>query len=116
MSTDESQSNTLADISTVSTDSWHATVRLSGELDVAAADPLRAAITEHLDAGRRVIHVDTADVTFMDSTAIGAIVALHSRCKDEGGSLILTNVQGPVERLIRITGLDQVLLIDTSGE
>lgn len=104
-----------AGIHAATTDEWHAVLSLTGEFDVASAPTLRDAIAEQLDAGRRVIHLDTSGVTFMDSTAIGVIVSMHVRCRDEQGSLILTGVHGTVARLVEVTGLDRVLLIDNSG-
>jgi anti-anti-sigma factor len=73
---------------------------------------MQAILDGHLDAGRRVLRIDTQDVTFLDSTALGAIVAVHRRCVELHATLILTGVSGIVERIVKLTGLDQVLLID----
>jgi anti-sigma B factor antagonist len=103
-------------ITTTAQDDWRASVELRGEFDAANAAELRAVFDEHLDAGRRVLRIDTHAVTFMDSSAVGAIVATHARCNQEHGSLILTGVQPRVARLFQITGLDHVLLIDSAGD
>ncbi len=102
-------------IVTVSEDAWRAVVALHGELDVANAPQLQAVLEGHLDAGRRVVRLDTQDVTFLDSSALGAIVAVHRRCVELHATLILTGVSGIVERIVKLTGLDQVLLIDGAG-
>jgi anti-sigma B factor antagonist len=105
-------------IVTVAQDDWRASLELHGEFDAANSDDLRQVLDAHLDAGRRVLRIDTSDVQFMDSTAIGALVHVHSRCADQHGSLIITGVGKRISRLFEITGLDHVLLIDTatSGE
>jgi anti-anti-sigma factor len=101
-------------ITTTVEDDWHASIALVGEFDAANSGALRAAMDSHLDAGRRVLRLDTAGVSFMDSSAVGAIVHAHARCHDEHGSLIITGVQPRIARLFEITGLDHVLLIDTA--
>jgi anti-sigma B factor antagonist len=102
-------------VETTACDEWRAAVALHGELDIANAGELREELNGHLDAGRRVIRVDASGVEFMDSTAIGELIAASERCRLEHGSLILTNVPACVRRLVSITGLDSVLLIDTAG-
>jgi anti-anti-sigma factor len=62
-----------------------------------------------------VIRVDVSRVEFMDSTAVGALVAASSRCSDLHGSLILTGVRRPIRRLLSVAGLDQILLVDTAN-
>lgn len=106
----------MTHVETTTCDEWRAAIALHGELDVANAAELRAELNRHLDARRRVIRVDAADVEFMDSTAVGELIAASERCADDHGSLILTNVPPRVRRLLSVSGLDRVLLVDTAGE
>jgi anti-sigma B factor antagonist len=103
-------------IETTASDEWRAAVALHGEIDIAVAPALRRELERHLDAGRRVIRVDAGGVTFIDSTAIGALASMAQRCALIQGSLILTNVSTRARRIIRITGLETVLLIDTAPD
>ncbi len=50
----------------------------SGEIDYGASPQLRENILKHINAGRHVL-LDLATVTFIDSTAIGVIVAAAVR-------------------------------------
>lgn len=100
---------------TISSDDWRAVVQLCGEFDLSNAVELRAELNGHIDAGRRVLHVDAAAVTFVDSTALGELVTASQRCRSENGSLILTGVPERMRRLLMIAGLDHVLLVDTAG-
>ena len=102
-------------VRTTAQDEWRAAIALCGELDIANAHELRAELAQHLDQGRRVIRVDVGSVTFIDSTAIGALIEGSERCRREHGSLILTNVPLRVQRIVKIAGLEQLLLIDTAG-
>ena len=85
-------------VRTIASDEWRAAIQLCGELDIANADLLRRELIGHLEAGRRVIRVDTSRVDFMDSTAVGALVEASERCRLEHGSLILTGVRRPLQR------------------
>jgi anti-sigma B factor antagonist len=104
----------LTTVRTTAQDDWRAAIQLCGELDIANAHELRDELTAHLDAGRRVLRVDASRVEFMDSTAVGAIVSASSQCRELHGSLILAGVRRPLQRLLKIAGLDQVLLVDTA--
>jgi anti-sigma B factor antagonist len=102
-------------IRTIASDDWRAAIALHGEFDVANAHELRDELTRHFAAGRRVIRVDLQRVSFMDSTAIGELIQATERCTAEHGSLILTNVSAPLYRVLKVTGFDRVLLVDTAG-
>jgi anti-anti-sigma factor len=101
-------------VRTTAQDEWRAAIELCGELDVAHAEELHRELAGHLDAGRRVIRVDASRVEFMDSTAAGALAAATARCREHHGTLILTGVRRPVQRLLELAGLDRVLLVDTA--
>lgn len=103
-------------VQTTACDEWRAAIAVRGELDIANADCLRAELGEHFAAGRRVIRVDVGAVEFMDSTALGVLVVATEQYTAAQGSLILSNVPSRVRRLIELSGLDRVLLIDTAGE
>ncbi len=105
----------MTTVETTASDDWRAAIALRGEFDLANAAELRAELDRHLDEGRRVLRIDARDVTFMDSTAIGALVATSDRCRGEHGSLILTGVPSRLQRLFAVAGLDQLLLVDSAS-
>jgi anti-sigma B factor antagonist len=106
----------MTPVETTTSDEWRAVVVLRGEFDVANAGDVRAELARHLDEGRRVIRVDVRGVGFMDSTAIGELVAASQRCRSDHGSLILTGVPRRLQRLLTVAGLDQVLLVDSADD
>jgi anti-sigma B factor antagonist len=102
-------------IRTIATDEWRAAIALHGEFDVANAQELRDALAKQLDEGRRVLRVDLQRVSFMDSAAISELIDATRRCGVEHGSLILTNITASLHRVLKLTGVDKVLLIDTAS-
>jgi anti-sigma B factor antagonist len=77
-------------------------VSLSGELDIASADGLTDRLVEI--AGSTVV-VDLANLSFMDSSGIGALIRARQRMAVDGDSLLLSRPQPNVFRVLEITGL-----------
>lgn len=80
---------------------------VSGEVDLAAADELRAAGARALDAlgsGPR-LDIDMAGVSFIDSSGLGALVAIRNAAEASGRSIALLVTSAPIIRLFELTGL-----------
>jgi anti-sigma B factor antagonist len=86
-------------------------LELVGELDVYTAPQLRERIVEVINDGETCLIVDMGGVTFIDSTGIGVLVVAHRRIGEQGGWLVLRNVQRQTSRVLELTGLDHVLII-----
>jgi anti-sigma B factor antagonist len=79
---------------------------VSGELDMAAARAFEATLLEAVSADEPVI-LDLTEVTFLDSTAIGAMVAVRRRAELMRGRLALVcKPDSEIERTLLYTGLD----------
>ena len=50
-------------------------VRVSGEIDVATAPTLNAAMREQIDDGHRVLELDMHRVTFLNSSGLGVLIS-----------------------------------------
>ncbi len=90
--------------------------RLSGSLDMATAPSLRAALVEAADEGKHDIIVDCSHLEFLDSTGLGSLIGAHKRALEHGGRVRLIVNEGPIQRLLSITGLMDVLAVYTSVE
>jgi len=87
-------------------------LRPRGELDIAAVESLRPSWLTLADAGRPVIAVDLAEVTFMDVAGVGLLVALRNRQRGHGGDVHLRRVPAQPARVLRLTGLAGVLPVE----
>ncbi|MEE6307780.1 STAS domain-containing protein [Plantactinospora veratri] len=87
-------------------------LHLGGELDITTAPTLSAEIDELVDDGHRRLLVDLAELTFCDSSGLAAFVRGDDRAAARGGWLRLTGATGRVERVLRISGLDDLLRYD----
>ena len=87
-------------------------VALSGDLDLSRVPELHA-LVEHYRAGAAVdVVIDLRDVSFMDSSGLGFMARLYRAAKERGGTATVTHAHPEVERVIRITGLDHILVVD----
>ena len=88
-----------------------------GELDLHEAPELRDRISVAIDRGARVIVVDLTEVTFIDSMALGVLLAASNRLRPTGGGLRLVVPSPSIRRIFEISLLDHVFTLDsTRGE
>lgn len=79
----------------------------SGEIDMDNAAILEDRLMALVDQGHTVL--DLSGVTFLDSTALGAVIVAYRRGQAVGHNLRLAGAAGWVRRILQITELDAVL-------
>jgi anti-anti-sigma factor len=89
-----------------------ATVRLIGELDLAAAPLLQSALAG-LDGD---VDVDCSGLEFIDAAGLAALLKAQKACAAGGWKLVLVDPGPAVDRLLRLVELDTVLLIRRNGK
>jgi len=81
-----------------------------GELDIATIPALREEWLGLVDDVRPdLLVIDLTAVTFLDSTALSAVVAVHKRQREHGGRLIVSNANPRVAKIIEMTGLRDLI-------
>lgn len=88
-----------------------AVVYAEGDIDLATSNALREALVEALEKSARVV-VDVGAVPFIDSSGLNAFVWGHREAEQAGGSLRLRRPSPMLRRLLEITALESLLLID----
>ena len=76
---------------------------VAGELDLAVADQLKAALEECRGHSTVLINLDRCD--FIDSTGIAVIVFAHQRLLESGGRVAVFAPNDQVQRVLGLTGL-----------
>ena len=91
-----------------------AVVRMVGELDMATAPKLRETVIKLLQPtlGVGVVILDLSEVTFVDSTGLGVLAASRQRVEREGGALVLRAPRPNTVKVLEVTGLDRVFVIE----
>lgn len=78
-------------------------VTVSGEIDLASSPALERALTREPD---RTIVADLTDVGFIDSTGLRSLMTAQETISAGDGRLLLVYGEGPVERILELTRLD----------
>ena len=89
------------------------TIVLGGDLDMCAAPAIRDALRRAIDESSSHVTVDLADAIFVDSTAIGALLAASSRLRKRDRELRLICTNRNVLRTIQIAGLDHHITVES---
>jgi anti-sigma B factor antagonist len=88
---------------------------LSGEVDIQVTDALVRVVHSHLaDTAVQCLLLDFGAVTFIDSSGLGALVAIRNAARNQGKDIALSNVSERIRQLLGITGLDGVFGINSS--
>ena len=88
------------------------TVVLTGEIDIATAPRVRDALIAISNGGEISVVVDMANVTFMDSTGLAALVGPLKRFRSMNGQIVLRSPTGTVQKVLELTGLTRVFTIE----
>jgi anti-sigma B factor antagonist len=81
-------------------------VAVSGEIDMATASELESVLEAAADEARAGIVIDLLDVSFMDSSGLGAMIAVRQRHPDLEIAVITD--EGMVQKLLKTTGMDRL--------
>ncbi len=85
---------------------------LSGTITQGGGDlVLKDKLQSLLQQGRKNVLLNLADVSYIDSAALGALVSAHTTLSREGGRVKLANVTKKLQDLLSITKL--YLVFDT---
>jgi anti-sigma B factor antagonist len=86
-----------------------------GEIDVASSPPFQASLSGLLQAESGTVIVDLSEVSFIDSTGLGALIEAEKRCGVAGKNLRLVVTAPHIRRLLELTGLDEILSLVASA-
>jgi anti-anti-sigma factor len=89
-------------------------VRLEGELDLSTVPMFVAAIDDLLEAGLPVVELDMTDLTFIDSSGVGAYVAAYRRARLRGTQLSVGPRSALVGRVLQISGVEEALAAENN--
>ncbi|MEH2288756.1 STAS domain-containing protein [Nostoc sp.] len=86
-------------------------IKLSGNLNATTSQDFRQKITDILENGAKIVLVDFKDVTFMDSSGLGALVLAFKTLRAADTKLVLCSINEQVRILFELTNMDKVFEI-----
>lgn len=89
-------------------------VALSGELDIATADQLTAALEGVTPAPGERLVINLTAVSFMDSTGLRVLIAANGAATDGGYELFIVTGESPAKRVLELTRMDEHMQVVAS--
>jgi anti-anti-sigma factor len=83
-------------------------IQPSGILDGISANQLRREINDVVETGADIVLVDFQDITFMNSTGLGALVSTLRSVRSAGGELFICSLNEQVQMIFQLTKMDRV--------
>jgi len=92
-------------------------VGLKGRVDLASGAELKEQIKSLFDKEQGLIHMNFAEVEFINSSGLGALVSIMKEVRVRKGRLTLSNLAAYVQEIFEITQLSHIFeLFDTQEE
>jgi len=93
-------------------------VQPSGSLDATKSQEFRQKISEIVEreSGAKIVLVDFQDVTFMDSSGLGALVLAFKALRAADRKLVICSINEQIRILFELTGMDKVFEIFPNQE
>jgi anti-anti-sigma factor len=86
-----------------------AVIELTGELDMHSSPVLTTAVAAALDSSPTTIGIDARGLSFADSAGLRSLLLARTHADERGVTLRVTHVSEPLDRLLEITGLREIL-------
>ena len=91
-------------------------VRVDGQLVVGNRNELKEHLQRLLEKGERRFLIDFAQTGYIDSSGLGALVALARKVREEGGDLRLSGLNEDLRSLFELTKLDTLFAISDTPD
>jgi stage II sporulation protein AA (anti-sigma F factor antagonist) len=92
-------------------------VAVAGELDMYTAPRLRLLVEGELaNSGAQNLLLDLSDLCFLDSSGLGAILGRYREVSAGGGRMGIAGARNAVRRVLRLSGVAQIVSMYTSRD
>lgn len=88
----------------------------SGELDLRTSPQLEERLEQAFAAGAALIVLDLRQIEFMDSTGLRVLLSTHQRARASGKRFGLVRGAEQVERVLRLTGVSELVTVVDAPE
>ena len=88
------------------------TVRFEGDLDIVTSEQMKREFAAMVESGSDPVTIDLHDVGFVDSSGLGALVAVHHFAVAKGARFVIRDAPPHVRELLTLTRLDDLLTVE----
>jgi len=86
-------------------------VKLSGNLNTNSTQEFREKVDEALKSETKILVIDCENVSFIDSSGLGALVLVFKMLKEVHSRMVICSINEQVRILFELTGMDKVFEI-----
>jgi anti-sigma B factor antagonist len=97
-------------------DGGRVTVALNGEMDLSNAADVIDEFAATVAGWPKALDVDLSDLIYSDSVGLSALATAHYQCIDHGVAFRILNPTPFIERLLGVTGLNELLHVVPSED
>ena len=90
-------------------------IALNGEIDLFNSNEIKAKLLDLLKERPTDLIIDCKELEYIDSTALGAFVAVLKNAKNCGCEMILKDVRPNIKKLFKITNLDKAFKLEVGA-
>ncbi|MFY9344583.1 MAG: STAS domain-containing protein [Planctomycetota bacterium] len=94
----------------------YATLTLKGEFDTFYCPALMQEVEALVERGVNHLILDMRLVKFINSTALGAVIKAHKRCRAEGGDLVIAQASPFVRDVMGKVGIDKLVTLHATEQ
>ena len=87
-------------------------IEINGEIDLFNSNEIKAKLLDLLKERPANLIIECKDLEYIDSTALGAFVAVLKNAKSCGCEMILKNIRQNIKKLFKITNLDKAFKLE----
>ena len=108
---DEGRQDDLIQLGYQVTADGHVVVAIGGDLDLATVEPTVRYVSDIIDRHDGPVSADLSDLAFCDACGLGALIRIARHAEQAGRRLEFTKPSRSVAKIMRITGVDDRLLV-----
>lgn len=86
-------------------------MKLNGNLNASTIPEFRQKVNETLENGTKVLLIDCQDVSFIDSSGLGALVLAFKALRSANIRMAICSINEQIRILFELTGMDKVFEI-----
>lgn len=85
--------------------------RVIGEIKIQNAHLFKTETNFFLESSKQFLIIDLGNVKYVDSSGFGILLSLNKKCRGGNRRFFLINLETPIDRILRVTKLDQIFTI-----
>lgn len=87
-------------------------IEMTGDLDISSNPQFIKEVEEEFDRENANMVFEMRNLTYIDSTGLGAFMTLYRKVKDTDYTISLRNLRDNIKKIFTITELDKIFRID----